>query len=80
MVETAIGQLKSWRTKGLLFRVSFRYLFIGELLPRFNYAFSLLQLREGCAAYDLFRNTLDIAMCSAFVWSVPKIIKVKSGI
>ena len=80
MVETAIRQLKSWRTKGLPFRVAFRYLFIGKLVPRFTYAFSLLHWREGCSAFNLVQKTLHRAMCSVFGWSVPKRFKVKSGI
>ena len=80
MVDTAIRQIKSWRTKGLPFKTTFRYLFMSKLVPRFCYAFSLLQMKEGGRTNDLIRKTLVKALCSTFGWNVPKKFRVHPGI
>ena len=80
MVDTAIRQIKSWRTKGLPFKTTFRYLFMSKLVPRFCYAFSLLQMKEGGKTHDLIRKTLVKALCSTFGWNVPKKFRVHPGI
>ena len=80
MVDTPIRLIKSWRTKGLPFRVTFRHLFISKLVPRFCYAFALLDLKEWGTTHDLVQTTLARALCSTFGWSVPKRFKVQPGI
>ena len=72
MVETAIKQIKCWRTKGLPFKVAFRNLFLAKIVPRFTYAFSLISLEDGGKNLELMKTTLGRALCSTFGWSVPK--------
>ena len=46
MVDTAIKLIKSWRSKGLSFRVAIKHLFLAKVVPRFTYAFGLLCVKE----------------------------------
>ena len=80
MVRSAIKLIKSWRTKGLPFRIAFKHLFVAKLVPRFTYAFALLQLEVWGKAHELIRKTLEKALCSTFGWSVPKKFTVQPGI
>ena len=80
MVDTSIKLIKFWRTKGLSFRVAFKHLFLSKLVPRFTYAFSLLNLTEWGVVHDLIRKTLEKALCCTFGWSVPKRLKLKPGV
>ena len=80
MVDTSMKMIKSWRTKGLSFRVAFKHLFLSKLVPRFTYAFGLLHLTEWSLVHDLIRKTLEKALCCTFGWSVPKKLKVRPGV
>ena len=80
MVSTPIKLIKSWRTKGLSFRVAYRHLFLAKVIPRFTYAFSLLKSEDWYLVHDLIRKTLGKALCCTFGWSVPKRLKVRPGI
>ena len=46
MVETAISQMKSWRTRGLPYLIVCRNLFKAKLLQRFAYGFALLHFEK----------------------------------
>ena len=72
MVVTAIRLIKSWRTKGLPFKVAFQHLFLAKLVPRFTYSFSLIPVKDLGPTQELIRTTLEGALCSTFGWSVPK--------
>ena len=80
MVDTAIKLIKYWRRKGLPFRVAFKNLFLAKIVPRFTYAFALMNLDEGGVAYGLIQKTIDKALCCTFGWNVPKRFKLRSGI
>ena len=80
MVGTAIKLIKYWRRKGLPFRVAFKNLFLAKIVPRFTYAYALMNLDEGGVAYGLIQKTIDKALCCTFGWNVPKRFKLRSGI
>ena len=58
MVGTAITQIKSWRTKGLPFKIAFQHLFLAKVVPRFTYGFSLIPSEEGRVNLELIQRTL----------------------
>ena len=62
MVKTAISQLKSLRSLGLPAKVVLRKLFMGKILPRFSYAFALLNLPNWGTIQDLIRDVFDRAL------------------
>ena len=76
MVDTSIKLVKSWRTKGLPFKVAFQHFFIAKIVPRFTYAFLLIKLKEWGLTLDLIQAILDKALCSTFGWSVPSRFKI----
>ena len=80
MVETAISQIKTWRTRGLPYLIVYRNLFKAKLLPRFVYGFALLHFKKWGKAHDQIRKTLDKALCAAFGWRIPKGTKLELGI
>ena len=80
MVATAIKVIKSWRMKGLPFRVAFQNLFLSKMVPRFTYAFSLIPSRDYGKNSGYIRNTIGKALCSTFGWSVPKRFKIQPSI
>ena len=80
MVDTAIKQIKSWRTRGLPFKIAFQHLFLAKVVPRFTFGFSLIPYEEGRVNQDLIESTLGKALCATFGWNVPKRFKVKPAI
>ena len=80
MVVTAIRMIKLWRTKGLPFIVAFKNLFKPKVMPRFTFAFALLDFKNWGLVHNIIENTLDKALCCTFGWSVPKRIKVLPGV
>ena len=80
MVNTAIKIIKSWRTKGLSFQFAYKHLFLAKVIPRFTYAFGLIGTNDWVSVRDLIRRTLEKALCCTFGWSVPKRLKVQSGV
>ena len=62
MIKTSISQLKSWRSIGLPAKVVLRRLFMGKILPRFSYAFALLNLPDWGTTQDLIREDFDRAL------------------
>ena len=53
---------------------------MAKIVPRFCYAFSLLEGEMDSRSYDPIRKTLARALCSCFGWEVPKKLKVEPGI
>ena len=80
MIVTAIKQIKSFRTKGLPFKVAFQNLFLAKIVPRFTYAFSLIPSKDCGQNSELIKITLGRALCCSFGWSVPKRFKVQPSI
>ena len=80
MVSTAIKLIKSWRMRGLPFKVAFRNLFLSKIVPRFTYAFSLISMEDGVKNSELIKITLGRALCSTFGWSVPNRFKIQPDI
>ena len=80
MVSNAIKLIKSWRTRGLPFKVAFRNLFLAKILPRFTYAFSLIPSVDCGRNLDSMKGTLGRALCSTFGWRVPKRFKIQPSI
>ena len=80
MVDAAISQIKSWRTRGLPYLIVYRNLFKAKLLPRFAYGFALLHFEKWGKAHDQIRKTLGKALCAAFGWRIPKGTKIELGI
>ena len=52
MVNTAISQMNSWRTRGLPYDIVYKHLFKAKLLPRFVYAFAWLPSRNWGIAHN----------------------------
>ena len=61
-MKNAISQVKSWRSLGLPAKVALRKLFMGKILPRFSYAFALLNVPKWGPTQDLIREVLDTAL------------------
>ena len=80
MVDTHIKLIKSWRTRGLPFRIAYKNLFAAKVVPRFTYAFALLHLKEWGEAHELIQRTLERALCCTFGWTVPKKFKILPGV
>ena len=74
MVETAIRQLKSWRTKGLPYNIVSKHLFKARVVPRFSYAFSLFPSSKWGTAHKLIQKTLS-ALRNACGWPTPKAVR-----
>ena len=80
MVRKGLRQVKSWRTKGLPFRIAFNRLIKAKLLPRFSYAFALLPLTGWSKAQTEIQKTLGEALKQACGWSFPKKTKLFAGV
>ena len=80
MVGNAISQLKSWRTKGLPFRVVFNQLFMAKVLPRFSYAFALIPHANRGIAHGLILKTLSKALENACGWQTPRTLRLSPSI
>ena len=74
MVGNGIVQLKSWRTEGLPYDVTFNQLFKAKILPRFSYAFALFPYAKWGTAHSLIQRTLGKALENACGWHLPKVI------
>ena len=79
MVETSIRRIKAWRTKGLSFVVAFKNFFKAKVIPRFTYAFALIQRKKLEVVRNLIEKTVEKALCNTFGWSIPKGAKIPSG-
>ena len=74
MVESAIRQLKAWRTKGLPFDIVFRHLFKARVVPRFSYAFALFPYVKWGSTHKKIQKTLCKALRNVCGWPTPKAV------
>ena len=80
MVRGSITQLKSWQTHDLSAAVVFNKLYMGKLLQRFSFAFSLFHLPKWGRTQELICKLFDKALYNTSVRKVPKEENVNTGI
>ena len=80
MVRKAITQIKSWRSLGLSANIAFSKLFLAKILPRFTFAFSLLNISEWCQTHDLIRKVFDKALYNTCGWVLTSGVKTHPGV
>ena len=80
MVRGSITQLKSWQTHDLSAAVVFNKLYMGKLLQRFSFAFSLFHLPKWGRTQELICKLFDKAFYNTTVRKIPKEENVTTGV